>query len=69
MTMRLSKNLTVEVAYPSKGINFRSWFKNRGGTKVHGWGIVLSLAEFDTLWKWRDEWTRVLMGKESVEMT
>ena len=67
--VNLANNITVEVSAPYKNINFRTWISPAPDVRRPGFGIVLSLREFETFWEWAETWSRFLIGEYSKIMS
>ena len=62
----LADQMTVEVTSPYKNINFRTWYSPSKDLRRPGWGIVLTLEEFEVIWEWADTWNNHLIGKDKT---
>jgi hypothetical protein len=60
-SFELTQSISCEVASPYKNVNLRSWYcPAEGLPRRPGWGIVLSLSEFEALWAWAPVWSQFL---------
>jgi len=58
----ITEKMTVEIQHPYWNINFRTWFCPQGEEeKRPGWGITLSLKEFEIMWKWAGVWSQFML--------